>query len=89
VDQRPAQMPPGIHPHVSLAAVDFSCGRHSLTHLHPSAVFGLSKFGKGAGGLPSSARSDAGETARTIGALLNWMTEQQDVFVVATANDVL
>ena len=39
-------------------------------------------------GLQSSARSDAGETARTIGALLNWMAEQQEVFVFATANDV-
>ena len=40
------------------------------------------------GGLASSARSDAGETARTIAYLLNWMQEQQDVFIVATANDV-
>jgi SpoVK/Ycf46/Vps4 family AAA+-type ATPase len=40
------------------------------------------------GGLHSSARSDGGETARTIGFLLNWMQEQQDVFVFATANDV-
>ena len=40
------------------------------------------------GGLQSSARSDAGETARTIGYLLAWMAEQRDVFVLATANDV-
>jgi SpoVK/Ycf46/Vps4 family AAA+-type ATPase len=52
------------------------------------AVLGLSEFEKGVGGLQSSARSDGGETARTIGALLNWMAEQQDVFVFATANDV-
>jgi len=52
------------------------------------AVLGVSEFEKGVGGLQSSARSDAGETARTIGALLNWMAEQQDVFVFATANDV-
>src|SRR5207302_7547572 len=39
-------------------------------------------------GLQSSGRSDGGETARTIGALLNWMAEQQEVFVFATANDV-
>ena len=32
--------------------------------------------------------SDGGETARTIAHLLNWMQEQQDVFVVGTANDV-
>jgi SpoVK/Ycf46/Vps4 family AAA+-type ATPase len=52
------------------------------------AVLGVSEFEKGVGGLQSSARSDAGETARTIGALLNWMAEQQEVFVFATANDV-
>ncbi|MGD9510660.1 MAG: AAA family ATPase [Dehalococcoidia bacterium] len=52
------------------------------------AVLGLSEFEKGVGGLQSSARSDAGETARTIGALLNWMQEQSEVFVFATANDV-
>jgi SpoVK/Ycf46/Vps4 family AAA+-type ATPase len=51
-------------------------------------VLGVSEFEKGVGGLQSSARSDAGETARTIGYLLNWMAEQQDVFVFATANDV-
>ena len=33
-------------------------------------------------------RTDGGETARTIGTLLNWMAEQRDVFVIATANDV-
>ncbi len=52
------------------------------------AVLGLSEFEKGVGGLQSSARSDGGETARTIGTLLAWMAEQQDVFVFATANDV-
>jgi hypothetical protein len=52
------------------------------------AVLGLSEFEKGVGGLQSSARSDGGETARTIGSLLAWMQEQQDVFVFATANDV-
>jgi hypothetical protein len=51
-------------------------------------VLGLTEFEKGVGGLQSSARSDAGETARTIGYLLSWMQEQQDVFVFATANDV-
>lgn len=43
---------------------------------------------KGMGGLHSSAHSDGGETARTIGYLLAWMAEQQEVFVFATANDV-
>ena len=51
-------------------------------------ILGISEFEKGVGGLQSSARSDGGETARTIAALLNWMAEQQDVFVFATANDV-
>jgi len=51
-------------------------------------VLGLSEFEKGVGGMQSSARSDAGETARTIGYLLAWMAEQRDVFVFATANDV-
>src|SRR5438034_6614943 len=51
-------------------------------------ILGLSEFEKGMGGLQSSARSDGGETARTIGTLLAWMAEQQDVFVFATANDV-
>src|SRR5262249_12343269 len=51
-------------------------------------VLGLGEFEKAVGGLASSNRTDGGETARTIGYLLSWMAEQQDVFVVATANDV-
>jgi ATPase family associated with various cellular activities (AAA)/AAA+ lid domain len=51
-------------------------------------ILGVSEFEKAVGGLQSSARSDAGETARTIAHLLNWMQEQQDVFVFGTANDV-
>jgi ATPase family associated with various cellular activities (AAA)/AAA+ lid domain len=51
-------------------------------------ILGISEFEKAVGGLQSSARSDAGETARTIAHLLNWMQEQQDVFVFGTANDV-
>lgn len=51
-------------------------------------ILGVSEFEKAVGGLESSGRSDAGETARTIAHLLNWMAEQQEVFVVATANDV-
>ncbi|HEX2324842.1 MAG TPA: AAA family ATPase, partial [Chloroflexota bacterium] len=51
-------------------------------------VLGLSEFEKAVGGLASSNRTDGGETARTIAYLLNWMQEQRDVFVVATANDV-
>ena len=50
-------------------------------------ILGVSEFEKGVAGLQSSAHSDAGETARTIGFLLNWMQEQSDVFVFATAND--
>jgi hypothetical protein len=51
-------------------------------------ILGISEFEKGVGGLQSSAKSDSGETARTIAHLLNWMQEQREVFVVATANDV-
>ncbi|MDE3075273.1 MAG: AAA family ATPase, partial [Chloroflexota bacterium] len=51
-------------------------------------ILGISEFEKAVGGLQSSARSDGGETARTIAHLLNWMQEQQDVFVIGTANDV-
>jgi hypothetical protein len=51
-------------------------------------ILGCSEFEKGVAGLHSSTHSDGGETARTIGFLLNWMSEQQDVFVFATANDV-
>ncbi|HZS06763.1 MAG TPA: AAA family ATPase [Blastocatellia bacterium] len=49
---------------------------------------GLPEFEKAVGGLESSARTDVGETARTIAYLLNWMQEQSDVFVIGTANDV-
>ena len=51
-------------------------------------ILGISEFEKAVSGLESSARSDAGETARTIAFLLNWMAEQDQVFVIATANDV-
>jgi hypothetical protein len=51
-------------------------------------ILGISEFEKAVGGLQSSARSDAGETARTIAHLLNWMADQQEVFVIGTANDV-
>lgn len=51
-------------------------------------ILGLSEFEKAVGGLQSSNRTDGGETARTIAYLLNWMQEQQEVFVIATANDV-
>lgn len=51
-------------------------------------ILGISEFEKAVGGLQSSNRSDGGETARTIAHLLNWMQEQQDVFVFGTANDV-
>lgn len=53
-----------------------------------SCVLGMSEFEKAVGGLASSNRTDGGETARTIGFLLNWMQEQKGVFVFATANDV-
>ncbi|HLI50740.1 MAG TPA: AAA family ATPase, partial [Thermomicrobiaceae bacterium] len=51
-------------------------------------ILGISEFEKAVGGLTSSGRSDGGETARTIASLLSWMAEQEEVFVIATANDV-
>ncbi len=51
-------------------------------------ILGISEFEKAVGGLDSSAKTDGGETARTIAFLLNWMQEQSDVFVIGTANDV-
>jgi SpoVK/Ycf46/Vps4 family AAA+-type ATPase len=62
--------------------------RVSPTLSEGEGVRGLSEFEKAVGGLASSNRTDGGETARTIAYLLNWMQEQRDVFVVATANDV-
>src|SRR4030095_4942984 len=47
-------------------------------------ILGISEFEKAVGGLESSARTDGGETARTIAYLLNWMQEQSDVFVIGT-----
>lgn len=51
-------------------------------------ILGISEFEKGVAGLQSSARTDGGETARTIGYLLNWMADQNTVFTFATANDI-
>lgn len=51
-------------------------------------ILGVSEFEKALGGLGSSASSDGGETARTISYLLNWMAEQEDAVIFATANDV-
>jgi hypothetical protein len=51
-------------------------------------ILGISEFEKAVGGLQSSNRSDGGETARTIAHLLTWMADQQEVFVIGTANDV-
>ncbi len=51
-------------------------------------ILGMSEFEKAVSGLQSSDKTDGGETARTIATLLNWMQEQQEVFVLATANDV-
>lgn len=51
-------------------------------------ILGISEFEKAVGGLESSGKTDGGETARTIAYLLNWMQQQQDVYVIATANDV-
>ncbi len=51
-------------------------------------ILGLSEYEKATAGLGSSDKTDGGTTARMVATLLNWMQEQEQVFVVATANDV-
>jgi SpoVK/Ycf46/Vps4 family AAA+-type ATPase len=51
-------------------------------------ILGISEFEKAVSGMKSSGKTDGGETARTIFYLLNWMQENRDVLVFATANDV-
>ena len=51
-------------------------------------ILGISEFEKAVSGMKSSNKTDGGETARTISYLLNWMQENKDVLVFATANDV-
>ena len=51
-------------------------------------IFGISEFEKAVSGMKSSGKTDGGETARTISYLLNWMQDNRDVLVFATANDV-
>ena len=51
-------------------------------------ILGISEFEKAVSGMKSSNKTDGGETARTISYLLNWMQDNRDVLVFATANDV-
>ncbi len=51
-------------------------------------ILGISEFEKAVSGMKSSNKPDGGETARTISYLLNWMQDNKDVLVFATANDV-
>lgn len=51
-------------------------------------ILGISEFEKAVSGMKSSNKTDGGETARTISFLLNWMQDNRDVLVFATANDV-
>lgn len=51
-------------------------------------ILGISEFEKALSGMKSSNKTDGGETARTISYLLNWMQDNRDVLVFATANDV-
>lgn len=51
-------------------------------------ILGISEFEKAVSGMKSSNKTDGGETARTISYLLNWMQDNKDVLVFATANDV-
>jgi hypothetical protein len=53
-----------------------------------NAILAFSEFEKAVGGLASSNRTDGGEVARTIAWLLNWMNDQERIFVCATANDI-
>lgn len=53
-----------------------------------NGILVFSEFEKAVGGLASSNRTDGGEVARTIAFLLNWMNDQERVFVCATANDI-
>jgi SpoVK/Ycf46/Vps4 family AAA+-type ATPase len=65
-------------------AIREALGRAELVR----GILGLSEYEKATAGLGSSDRTDGGTTARMLATLLNWMQEQQHVFVVATANDV-
>lgn len=51
-------------------------------------ILGISEFEKALSGMKASNKTDGGETARTISYLLNWMQDNKDVLVFATANDV-
>ena len=51
-------------------------------------ILGISEFEKAVSGMKSSNKTDGGETARAISYLLNWMQDNRDVLVFATANDV-
>lgn len=51
-------------------------------------ILGISEFEKAVSGMKSSGKTDGGETARAISYLLNWMQDNRDVLVFATANDV-
>ena len=51
-------------------------------------ILGISEFEKAVSGMKSSNKTDGGETARTISYLLNWMQDNKEVLVFATANDV-
>ncbi len=52
------------------------------------AILGISEFEKAFGGLASPSQSDGGAAARVGAIMLNWMAEQDHVFVFATANDI-
>jgi AAA+ superfamily predicted ATPase len=61
---------------------------HVAQALAPCVLW-IDEVEKGLAGMGSSDTSDAGTTARVVGALLTWMQEKRDpVFVVATANRI-
>ena len=52
------------------------------------SILGMSEFEKAFGGLATSHQSDGGAAARVGALLLEWMAEQTNTFVFATANDI-
>lgn len=53
------------------------------------SILWIDEFEKAVGGMASSDRTDGGTTARAVGKLLTWMSEQEgQAFVIACANDI-
>jgi hypothetical protein len=48
----------------------------------------IDEFEKAVGGMQSSNQTDGGTTARAVGKLMTWMSEQEACFIIACANDI-